>query len=241
MRRAFLCLTIGAAVLGLGCGDDNGTGSTTEPPLRATIIYESDSSWADDFTPLLSDNGFTTELVELGDVLITDFSDIDLIIISSWIGSGYDFADSATVAIIKVSGKPILGVGPGGARLFEEIGVSINWGHCWVSSDTNGASLTCTHMYVVDPSHTVFTTPNSITIPTDSLLEIYTRSAFIGEYEPPLADSVTFIGREAVNETHYTLLKEGERFCLWCYANSPSSMTQTGKDLFVNVARHMAQ
>ena len=241
MKWIFLCLMLGVALLGLGCGDDNGTDSTTGTPLDAAIIYALDSSWANDFTSLLSDNGFTTQLVELGDVFTTDFSDVDLIIVSSWIGSGYNFADSATVAIIKASGKPILGVGPGGARLFQEMDVSINWDHCWVYSDTNGTSLTCTHMYAADPSHPVFTAPNSITIPTDSLLNLYTRSAYIGEYIEGLADSVTCIGREATNETHYTLLKEGERYCLWCYTNSPSSMTQTGKDLFVNVAHHMAQ
>ncbi len=241
MKKVILCLMLGMVVLGSGCDDDKSTGSTAAPQSIVAIIYESNSGWANDMRSLLSDNGFTTLLLELSEIPTANFSNVNLIIVSPWIGSGYDFGDSAAVDTIKALDKPILGVGPGGARLFQGMDATINWGHCWSSSDTNSTSLSSTHMYVVDPSHSVFTKPNSISIPADSLLEIYTRSAYVAEYKPHLPDSIMYIGRQGEDENHYTLVKEGERYCLWGYTNSPSSMTQAGKDLFINVVHYMIQ
>gem|GEM_PF-5932207 len=198
------------------------------------IIYDSDSSWANDFAVLLSDNGHTTTLIEMADVSSASFGLYDLILVDSRTGATAEWGDSASVAKIQDSGKPVLGLGFGGTSLFEEMGLSINWSNAWTDLDSTSTSIASTYIHAVDPSSTLFSTPNVISVPSDSNIRIYDHSGHKGEHAPSLADSAVLIGREPTDDTHYSLVREGEKYWLWGFTGSPGSMTQAGKDLFIN-------
>jgi hypothetical protein len=198
------------------------------------IIYDSDSSWANDFAVLLTDNGHTPTLIEMADVSSTSFALYDLILVDSRTGNTAEWGDSASVAKIQDSGNPVLGLGFGGTGLFEEMGLSINWSNAWTDVDSTSTSIASTYVHAVDPSSTLFSTPNVITVPSDSNIRIYEHSGHKGEHAPSLADSAVLIGREPNDADHYSLVREGERCWLWGFTGSPGSMTQAGKDLFIN-------
>jgi hypothetical protein len=139
------------------------------------------------------------------------------------------------VTAVQSSGRPIIGLGTGGAALFQELGLSINFGNSWMTADTTSTTAANTEIHVVDSSMAVFKTPNEITIPSDSNLQIYTKSGHIAEYFPSLSDSVVCIGREPTDTNHYSFLQEGVKYWLWGFTASPGNMTQAGKDLFVNL------
>ncbi len=236
-----MCLTVFIGLIGatlIGCSDDD---SSVDPdPLPSiVIIYQADSSWAEIFADLLTGEDFDVSLLEINNVATANFSRTSLIIVESRTGSGYDWGTPAAVSAIKNSGKPVLGLGPGGARLFGQMGLSINWGHAWVNSDTTSTDTAATCVKIMDPTFEVFTTPIPFHIPPDSIVALYYQSGYIGEYAPELADSVLLLGREPVDTAHYTLTAEG-RCALWGFTNSPTSMTAAGYSLFINIVAYMA-
>ncbi len=184
---------------------------------------------AESFKALLDTNGCPTTLISMSQVAGADFSMYDLIIAASDTGYLYEWGDTASVDAIEASQKPVLGVGYGGACLFEKLNLSINWGNGWNGSERD--------MYVVDRDHAVFNEPYPIAVPTDGIIEVYTSTGHIGEYGPRLSPDVVFLGRESADTEHYTLVQEGPHL-LWGYTASPDNMKQTGKALFMNVVHH---
>ncbi len=168
------------------------------------------------------------------DVSSTSFALYDLIIIDSRTGIGVGWGDSASIAQITDSGKPVLGLGFGGTGLFEEMGLSINWSNAWTDVDSTSTSIASTYIHAVDTSSTLYKSPNVIPIQSDLNIKIYDHSGHKGEHAPSLSDSAVLIGREPTDADHYSLVREGERCWLWGFTGSPGSMTQIGKDLFIN-------
>jgi hypothetical protein len=203
---------------------------TTES-LPIAYIYYTDATGANSYKSLLEDNGYSVTLVPMIAVATTDFSVYDLIIVGPDTGSGYHWGDAASVSAIQDSGKPIIGLHEGGASLFQELGLSINWGH----SGYYGPGETS--LYVVDPSHVIFNSPHSISVPGDQIIQLYSSpSPLIHEYAPHLSAEAILLGRHPspTQMDYYPLVQEGQNI-LWGFAASPESMTQVGKDLFLNV------
>jgi hypothetical protein len=101
----------------------------------------------------------------MSDVATTDFSKYGLIIVGGDTGSGYHWGDAASVSAIQDSEKSIIGIYSGGASLFQELGLSTNWGH--------GMFFTESGIYVVKPNHTIFKSPNAILVPPDKIVQLY--------------------------------------------------------------------
>ena len=203
------------------------------------FIYKTEINGANSFANLLSSKNFSTDLIEISEAASVSFNDYRLIIVDSNTGFGYTWDGSDTlVNNIQNSGKPVLALGFGGACLFEEMNVSLNWGNSWINSDTNSTYEQNTKIYCVDTSSFVFTTPNKISIPNDQIIQLYTKTGHIGVYAPNLSDQVILTGRESNNDTHYSITSEGI-YWLWGFTNSPSSMTEDGKNIFLNIVTFM--
>ncbi len=201
------------------------------PAADIAFIYKADSTAAHDFSTFLASRGLPTHLVPLNDVAATDFDPYDLIVVDANTGERYDWGTISAVTRIQTSLKPVLGLGLGGACLFEQMGLSINRGHGWIGGGTQ--------IYCVDPSMTVFSAPNPIAIPDDNLIQLYNEySQFYAEYAPSLSNQVELIGRQANNEDHYHIVSQGA-YWLWGFDDPPAKMTDVGKDLFVNIVSYM--
>ena len=78
--------------------------------------------------------------------------------------------------------------------------------------------------------------PYPISMPTDRIVTVYTTTTQVGIYLPTPPEGVTLIGREADNSTHYPIVQQTNLYLLWGFDGSPEAMTETGKELFVNLA-----
>jgi hypothetical protein len=203
---------------------------TPEKPALA-YIYSTDTTSANSYKSLLDANGYITTLIPMSDVATTDFSKYGLIIVGGDTGSGYHWGDAASVSAIQDSKKSIIGIYSGGASLFQERNLSINWGH--------GMFFTESGIYVVKPNHTIFKSPNAIIVPPNQIVQLCSSPcSVLGEYALRLSPEVLLLGRGVTYMSHYPLVQEGQNV-FWGFTASPESMTEVGKDLFINVVSYM--
>jgi len=196
------------------------------------FIYKDDLAAAENFRNLLDANGYPTTLISIADVASTDFSSYALIIAGDDTGISYDWGTQEAVRAIIASGKKVLGLGYGGSCLFQQMGLSINWGHGAVGFEDS--------IYVVDTEHQLFDQPYEIDVPDDRIVQLYQEAGrYIAEYRPRLNDNVIFLGRIPHLRDYYPIVKEQDHI-LWGFASSPADMTNTGKKLFINTVFHLA-
>jgi hypothetical protein len=94
--------------------------------------------------------------------------------------------------------------------------------------------------YVVNASHQIFNNPTTITIPADGILNLYTLSPSILNIHmrSSATQGITLLGRNANQTGYYPIISQttpNRLYALWGFPGSPADMTQTGKDLFVNL------
>jgi len=204
-------------------------GSSPYQSVRAVaVVYKDTRAEADAIAQLIEEAGLASVDTIPMDVLHkANLTSYGLIIVLSETGSGYSWGTPQAVAAVLESDRPVLGMGTGGASLFQQMGLSINWGHSWLSMGQN-------RLYVMDPEHPVFNTPNDIGIPRDRILEIYKESNAVGEYAPVLDPEVVLLGREPQDKNHFDLVQEGPHL-LWGFIGKTGDMSKVGRDLFINV------
>jgi len=200
--------------------------------ISVAFIYSTDLTSAESYASLLTANGMTVDLVPSSDAATWDYSGYGLIIIGAETGNSYLWEPEAAVSAIDGTGKSILGLGYGGSSFFSVLDLYIYWGNGWVGSKNS--------LYVVDVGHQIFHSPNEISIPSDRIIELYGTTGYIGIYMPSPVAGVTPLGRETDDLNHYPLIQQDGRYVLWGFNNSPEGMTQTGKDLFVNIVSWLA-
>ena len=195
-------------------------------------IYDTDGASANSYKSLLDANGYSVTLIQMDDVATTDFSGYGLIIVGNDTGNLWDDNPDSVLAVDD-SAKPIIGLGEGGYDFLGEIGLDIGTPY--------GAHGSENRIYAVDTSHTIFNTPNAITIPVDNLIELYTTSVGVVHIYlwPSIPPDVVTLGRHATDTGYYPLVQQGEIYLLWGFHASPDDMTQAGKDLFVNVVYNL--
>ncbi len=207
-------------------------GVRTDVPLQVDVayIYKKDTSSAKSYASFLKENRFSVDLIPLEEVAGIDFTKYGVIAVGSDTSFGFEWGTPAAVAAITRSGRPVLGLGFGGAGFFQEAGLSINWGHGWIGEENS--------IYVVDPKHVVFNSPNRISLPPNRVIQLYEATQHIGEYAPDLSSRAVLLGREPKNLDHYPLVQEGEHL-LWGFTASPANMTKVGRSLFLNIVCYL--
>lgn len=242
MKKLTLLAVLCSAILFNGCSEDRscdctGPGNDSPPNTIAklALIYAGDPAWANDFAGFLGGKGFPTTLVNTEDVVSTDFAAYAMIIGDARIGSGFEWGDDNAVAKIDASGKPVLGLGYGGARLLGELGSHIDWKETRVYTDTTDSGATTCAIWPENKDHAIFNTPHQIDITSDTVTFLYFRSGLVGRYRWNLPDSIRFFGRVPNEGGYYAIVSEGDRYCLWGFANAPSLMTEAGRALFINL------
>lgn len=210
------------------------TFTVTTSTRSAAYIYDDDLSTTNAFKDLLDSNAISTTLVQLDNVDGTDFSSYDAILVghdtstvNGWSGS------AAARGKVQNSGKPVLGLGRGGSFLFEELDLHIGWGQSWLSTNR-------TDVYAVNAAHPIWKAPYDVYVPYNRLVTLYdSPNTHVATHMPSPVDGVLALGRQDNNDTHYPLIEEDSRYLLWGFYTGPGSMSQTGKDLFVNVVWYL--
>jgi hypothetical protein len=203
---------------------------------NVAYIYSYNNETAESFESLLESYGCSTTLLKPADVPTTSLDSYDLIIVANDTQSEDTLSDPNTIAVIEDSNKPVVGLGDGGYDFFGVLGLSIG--------SPYGGHGSKNSIEVVDPNSSLFSTPYSIEIPEDRILQLYTETDHIGIYLwPTIPETVTVFGNEVNDVGYFPLLAEHNRYLLWGFEGPPDKpapsgaegMTETGKRLFINV------
>ena len=196
-------------------------------------IYSVDSTNASSYKGFLNSIGSQTTLVEMEDIVNTDFSQFDVIIIGSNSGYTSTWGNSASVDTIVNSNKPILGLGEGGYAFYGKLSLNIG--------SPNGSHSSWDRIVVVQGNHPIFNSPNPINIPQDSTIQLYNSpSSCVIIYVPSPIPDVILLGRYSISSPDYLIVQEQTQYFMWGFDNSPTDMTQNGKDLFENLIDYIS-
>ena len=224
--------TIYADPLCIYAGDPN-TPAGDESVPDVAFIYSHKSDEAQSFQSLLESSGCPTTLIKSGDFADTPLDSFDIIIVADDTQSEETWTEPNAIAAIENSGKPIIGLGDGGYDFFGLLGLSIG--------NPFGGHTSKNSIKVVDPNRSLFSTPYSIEIPEDRVLQLYTDTDSIGIYFwPTVPETITVFGNEVDDVGYFPLVMEDNRYFLWGFTESPEKMTETGKKLFINTVVWLA-
>ena len=209
---------------------------TAQAQIRIIYIYKGDLALANTFKTFLESNGYKVDLILENNVDTTNYSPYNLIIIgpdtgnpSSWTTGPWGDPAGSDAGYIDGFGKPTLGLGTGGSLYFEARNLTITYGQSWIGSAGDIG------VFVENPGHRFWTTPNAISIPADNTPQLYdNNSSFLAVHLPAPISGITPLGRESDDPVHYSLIMEGKKYLLWGFNDGPVNMSSKGKKVFLN-------
>jgi len=222
-----VCVLISALFGAAAAGGDAGNTSAAKV---VRYIYETESAKADAWVTFLDGEGFSSGKVYSQNADSVSFAGVDIIIIGNDAAAAWNTMSKTNG--IKHAGKPVLGIGEGGSSYFYKAGQSING----EPDEYDGGTV----MHALNPSETVFTSPNQITIAGDKNITVQTSSVSgKAAWIPFLPVNVTVLARNPTATNHALLCVEkgagAPTYMFWGLdADTPSSLTNDGKKLFEN-------
>ncbi len=200
---------------------------------RAVYLWNEDLDTALAYEKLLEANGWSVDLMTLSAVKTANLHPYSLIVVGPETGRYYDFDDPDAAGVLAQWDTPILGLGEGGAALFAELELFINYGQTWRSNNNQ--------VYAVDPASDFWNEPFLIPVTERKpLVTLYPEPLMeLGVYIPKPSLGVTPIARERKNTSHYPVVQEvrrGRKFALWGYNAGPPAMSPDGRKLLVNLS-----
>lgn len=199
---------------------------------KLAYIYMDDPITATSYHSFLYNEGFTIDRIHVDFITTGIFDSHDIIIIGpDWVPFYRDYY--AKMVIIDSSGADIIGLGNGGYTFFGLDGLGLKIGF-----DEGSSTYDITHIDVVDDAHQIFNIPNNIASGT---VHLYSPGSIV--YYIPFStvpSDVDVYGKVASSSYNYCLCAEDRRYFLWGFEDSPDSMTQNGKDLFINLLNYYA-
>jgi hypothetical protein len=231
---------LGVAALQTGCG----SGSPASPSNNSTpfttpvlFIYSTDTSGAATFQSLLNAHGYSATTVTVSGASSANLSNYSVIILDSDTGSTVPWSGSTTLPnAILASGKPVLGMGAGGAVYFDTEGYTgIGFG----ASAYNGENGI---LNVVDATNTIWSNPNAIA--TGAPVTTYTPGSGTQElyYTSAPGGGTTLIGGTNGHTGYYAVAsqtKTGLTYLFWGQDSAPTAMTTVGQNLFINCMKFL--
>jgi hypothetical protein len=191
-------------------------------------VYDHDMTTTNSFKSLLEMYGISVAPVSVNNLEQVSLADYDLVVVGDDTSGPFTFEDGRFVAAVEESGKPVVGLGKGGYDFFGEL-------ELWIGNP-NGGSASKKSIRVIDPEYSLFSTPYTIEVPDDNVLQLYTETDHVGIYLwPDIPETVFVIGREPDDAGYYPLAMEHDRYLIWGFTESPEKMTEVGKRLFINV------
>lgn len=205
---------------------------TAQALQPVAYIYSSDMTTANNYKNLLASNGYQVELIPQSSILSKNFDSYRAILIGPETGSSSSWGDGGgnQANHLNSAGPRILGLGEGGYAFFGKLNLEIGYG--------NGAHGDTTSTYVVDPSSSYWTSPKNISIPGNRMVKLYnSNSGYVGIHYPNSISGIVGIGRTSSSGSHYPIIRQDSKYLLWGFDSSPSNMTSTGKNVFINVVK----
>jgi len=234
MKRIIAIVLVAATMLVfMSCSKKNSTspGSSSSLAPQVVYLYQSDTVTAAGFQTLLDSNGYSVNTVTMANAGTVNFGSYSAIVISDDSSNNEPWGTTAIVNAITKSAKPVLGIYQGGGYFFDAAG---NTSIGWMANVTD----TISSVNAVTPASSIWSTPNVIS--TSSAVNLY--SSVCGVLDVNSWSGVTLIGQDPGSASHYPLVsvnKNGTAYFLWGFQGNTSTMTTTGKNLFINVMKSL--
>ncbi|TMC52618.1 MAG: hypothetical protein E6J26_09085 [Chloroflexi bacterium] len=220
--NADVSYTLRATRNGIESDASNSASVHTPPCARLAYIYGSDTS---SFNTLIASRGYAVDLLTPASAATFDFTPERTIVVGAdatgWL--------PATLGALSASGKPIVGIGQGGAQLFAQLGLSLS----------NALPLTGTASggRVVDSSNNVWWFPNLLPA-TSGVITLYNSNVpFVAMLNTAGAGGVVPIAQLPDNGTFAPFIAQqvgGQCYLLWGWGGPPAALTATGQLVFMN-------
>ena len=202
------------------------------PQGSIAYVFRANDVDAAAFKALVDDpgKGNIVDLIPLGSVLSTTFTNYTLVIIADDTGSLNDWgtpADWASQVVrIKAPNVPILGIGEGGYAFFGKLGLFVGWPMGWHGPLDRVARASA----VWDGS--IF-----LGLSSNPVIHYGQNVNSVGIYVKNAPGDVNIVGNEVPPDDHANLIFQGCRF-LWGSGGGAGLMTKEGQTLFVNYANY---
>jgi hypothetical protein len=222
-----------------GCDDDDDTAdddtadddtaddddTAGDYPVVA-LVYKSYPGTVVGFAELMDTyGGFEHFMISESSVTATDFSDTDLIVVTSdttW--SNLDAVD----LIIDALTLPVLALGQGGLILYEKGGLTTGWNSQGTIYDQEDAAT------VEMPGHSIFSGPHNVDV-EDSLVGLFTQSVVL--YAVPtyqFSENVDLLASSFQDDERSAIQLEGSRFMSWGFNFGAGNLSGNGANLLMN-------
>jgi hypothetical protein len=185
-------------------------------------LYTSDAASAASFNTLLASRGLAVDLITVTAASGFDFSSARGIVVADDAAGWPTGAASA----IGAAGKPVVGLGQGGAAFLSQLGLAIG---------ANTVSGSGSSVRVVDGAQDVWWFPNLL--PGAGLLTLYSLNVPYVAAPSGSGGSVVTLGQLAEDPTYAPIIAQqanGQCYLLWGWRSSPASLTTSGQMLFLN-------
>jgi hypothetical protein len=211
---------------------------------RIAYVTGADLARANEYKSMIESSGSYTDssgvkIIPYTIIEQTDMSAFDLILIGDDTGDQNTWGDGVKerVDAINESGAQILGLGQGGYGYFKQVPL--------VMSTFLISERMARLAYVFNWSDPIYVWPESVYIPSDSLLQIYEANVpqIAVFLDPMFPVGIRGHARTPADLSYYPLLDEDEGAgldptrmnFLWGYTGSPSGLTKEGRVCFGNV------
>ena len=199
-------------------------GLSSNAITNAALIYNTDLTDANSFKTLLDANNFAVTVIPITNTITTNYAGYDVIITSP-----ASQLTKTQMDTINAKNKPIVCLGSGGYRSLGTLLLSIG--------SPNGLAGNENTMFVENASLTVYNSPVKISVNTGDSLRLFSVAASASParmiYVP--TPSASLDGLLRYRPLYYPVIRQNGKYTFWGFTLSPASMTQAGKDLFVNV------
>ncbi len=199
---------------------------TAEDYPVVVLVYKSYPGTVVGFVELMDTyGGFEYFMIPESSVTTMDFSDTDLIIVTSdttW--SDLDAVD----LIIDALTVPVLALGQGGLILYEKGGLTTGWNSQVAIYDQENEAI------VEMPGHSIFSGPHNVEV-EDSLVELFTQSAVL--YAVPtyqFSENVDLLASSFQDNEHGAIQLERSRFMSWGFNFAVGNLSSNGANLLMN-------
>ena len=223
------------AVLGRAEGQDiNGqhfalyTSASFYLAPRVLYVYTSDPGTGTAYKELLEGNGLSVDVVHVSGVPeLALQQDYQLIIVGPETGDGSSWGTPAALSAIINSEVPVLGLGEGGYAYFGKISYTIGY--------PNGAHSSGTSIEWGLASDQIWRNPYDVDR-SSAALQLYNASNGRVDIYLSGEGSLEVFGTYPGDPNYADLVMENEFHTLWGFVAGPATMTDLGKQVFVNTA-----
>ncbi len=194
-------------------------------------IYGTNKSLAYKWKHLLENHSYAVHLLPVDGLINVQYSNYDLIIVGD---DAYPW-NASDAYILKMSRRPVIGIGWGGYRCFNTMQLDIG-----IHTSTYS---TYSQVVKVPKNLTVYKEPVHISVATGEL-QLYTQPLSVWRkviYTPSINPRKYLSIANYYSYDIYSEIIQEDRFVYWSFRQAPVYLTEDGENLFFNIVYYLLE